>query len=757
MKNFKRVFSIALCLVMVVAIVPKFSFDTSAASGGSQTYSGTGNADFNVASTTIRLSNAASVSGDTVTYVADRAYHSTLADLGNVYSVNFSASGIRVNTSISVSNYAISDYGNRSDAYISNNAKENKSASVDNSGCFVGALPAVGSQISFTMTSRITDTVYYSGYYLDYSTSKTVTIIVKCVDSTQLKDVLMKTTGYVESCWTAETWAPFATARSNASSILNNANSTQDQIDSAYNAIATAKAGLVHDGPITECEYCINGSQGNDTTGGIVSLKGVSYGSAGERNEMDIYLPANMSGDCALIVYIHGGAWVFGSRNDYSPTAYADCAKYGVVTASISYRYASDSVNGHAILDDIQAAVAKAKEVAASYGLNLTKMMTTGGSAGGHLSLLYAYARRYVSPVEPVCVFDQCGPTNLASSSYWNSNLGEKTIAALLSWMSSSTVINRETQVANASALLSVSPVNYLSNAVPTIICHGEHDNTVSKNESTNLYNALIALGVPTEFIHYPNSSHTLSGDPDVTLYATTRFEYLVNTYLKDSVPVQSHDYVSEVIPKTCTTDGYVMNTCMDCGRYYISDIVKASHEPGAWEVVTPATYDAEGLEERICTVCGEVCESRTIDRLVYEAPTITPKEGTGVVVDDEDFLITGVEQGITDIEALFDHEGATIEVIDTANGRGTGTQVVVKDSTTNEVVATYKIVISGDANGDGYVDVFDVAIAGEYINTMTDPEDPAYMRSIDIINDGYLDATDLAFLINISNFSETD
>ncbi|MBQ7654606.1 MAG: alpha/beta hydrolase fold domain-containing protein [Clostridia bacterium] len=754
MRNIKRIFTLVLCLVMVTAVMPKLSFDASAASGGSQSYSGTANTDFNVASTTINLSSAASVSGDTITYVADRAYHSTLADLGDVYRVNFSANGIKINTSISVSNYAISDYSVRNDVFISNNAKENKSASEDTTGHFVGNLPEVGSQISFTMTSRITDTVYYSGYYLDYSAAKTVTIVVKCVDSTQIKEMLLKTSGYVESCWSAETWATFAAARTTANSVINNANATQDQIDSACDAISTAKAGLVHDGPITECEYCINGSAGADTTG-VISLKDVSYG-PDARNVMDIYLPKNMSGDCSLIMYIHGGAWVGGDKDNYGSIPYADCAKYGLVTVSISYRYASASVNGNMIMDDVQAAVAKSKEIAAQYGLNLTKMMTTGASAGAHLAMLYAYARRDVSAVEPVCVFDQCGPTNLASSSYWNSSLGTNTISYVLSYMSGTIVINRDTQIANAAALLNVSPINYLATAVPTIICHGKDDATVNYNEATNLASSLWAQGTPCELITFPNSGHSLSSDPNYTLYANTRFEYLVNTYLKDSVPVQSHDYVAELVPMTCTSDGYVMYTCMDCGRYYISDIVKATHEPGAWEVITPATYEEAGLEGRICTICGNVVESRVIDKLVVkETPSIVPKEDSNIVVDEENLLITNVEQGTEDIEALLVHDGATLEIVESPNGFGTGSKVIVKDETTGEVINTYTVVISGDINGDGFVDAFDIAIACEYVNTFTVPDEVAYLKAVDIYEDDYIDATDLAFLVYVSNFEQ--
>jgi len=53
------------------------------------------------------------------------------------------------------------------------------------------------------------------------------------------------------------------------------------------------------------------------------------------------------------------------------------------------------------------------------------------------------------------------------------------------------------------------SPLKYIKNAkTPTLIHFGENDRTVSRSQVQELYTALKKLGVPTEFIVYPNMGH---------------------------------------------------------------------------------------------------------------------------------------------------------------------------------------------------------------------------------------------------------
>ena len=56
------------------------------------------------------------------------------------------------------------------------------------------------------------------------------------------------------------------------------------------------------------------------------------------------------------------------------------------------------------------------------------------------------------------------------------------------------------------------SPLKYIKNAkTPTLIHFGENDRRVSISQGQELYTALKKLGVPTEFIVYPNTGHGIS------------------------------------------------------------------------------------------------------------------------------------------------------------------------------------------------------------------------------------------------------
>ncbi|MBQ8209518.1 MAG: hypothetical protein IJZ35_02910 [Clostridia bacterium] len=83
------------------------------------------------------------------------------------------------------------------------------------------------------------------------------------------------------------------------------------------------------------------------------------------------------------------------------------------------------------------------------------------------------------------------------------------------------------------------------------------------------------------------------------------------------SIDIHEHDYSAVVINPTCTEQGYTTYTCL-CGDSYVADYTDATgHTFGKWVVVTAPTVNAEGMEERACTVCGEK-ETRTIEKISY-------------------------------------------------------------------------------------------------------------------------------------------
>ena len=134
-----------------------------------------------------------------------------------------------------------------------------------------------------------------------------------------------------------------------------------------------------------------------------------------ERQILDLYIPKESDGTIGLVLMIHGGAWIAGDKNAYG----ADMLRYvsedvGLAAAAINYRYLSETVNLHDIIDDIDLALQFIKEKGEENGVTIDKAMLTGTSAGAHLSLLYAYSMKDTAPITPACVVSYCGPTDLA-------------------------------------------------------------------------------------------------------------------------------------------------------------------------------------------------------------------------------------------------------------------------------------------------------------------------------------------------------
>src|SRR5271163_4919913 len=69
---------------------------------------------------------------------------------------------------------------------------------------------------------------------------------------------------------------------------------------------------------------------------GVKALRDLQYVEGGhERNRLDLYLPERAKGRLPLIVWIHGGAWLAGGKENCPALPFA--AK-GYAVASINYR-----------------------------------------------------------------------------------------------------------------------------------------------------------------------------------------------------------------------------------------------------------------------------------------------------------------------------------------------------------------------------------------------------------------------------------
>lgn len=170
-------------------------------------------------------------------------------------------------------------------------------------------------------------------------------------------------------------------------------------------------------------------------------------------------------------------------------------------------------------------------------------------------------------------------------------------------------------------------------------------------------------------------------------------------------------------------------------------------------EAIAAVDYELTGYDQDLINEFATAIDEAAAN-LKYVPKIITKDEYKDVVTFEEDYIL-----GLTDIASeeditkVFGNIGdATLEVIATENGYGTGTVVKLVDLD-GETISEYVIVVTADADGDGFVDSFDQSVLTELINSFEDPESEAVFMALDIVNDGFLDATDLAYVIYFSNY----
>ena len=253
-----------------------------------------------------------------------------------------------------------------------------------------------------------------------------------------------------------------------------------------------------------------------------------------ERHTFDLTIPAGYGDWHGLILFIHGGAWIAGSKDGYRDELEKWRAR-GYAAAAINYRYISEDVHMDGLLDDIGAAVAAIRKLALDHGVSLERMLLTGASAGGHLSLLYAYANADVSPIRPVGVIDYCGPAWLADDNLLYGTPEHYPPQEKWTELFSNVIgfpATKEEEARAKEALMKYSPVKYVTpDTVPTIICHGQKDDVVPFTNAVALRDALEKNGVEYVFLPMPLAGHPLE-QREIMEESEALFEFYAKRFL---------------------------------------------------------------------------------------------------------------------------------------------------------------------------------------------------------------------------------
>jgi acetyl esterase/lipase len=243
-------------------------------------------------------------------------------------------------------------------------------------------------------------------------------------------------------------------------------------------------------------------------------LPNITYSVANNTElKLDLYLPRKRGTPLPTLMLFHGGGWVDGQkeRNVFQLLPYLSL---GWAVINVEYRLARNSL-APAAVEDCRCALRWVTYHAKEYNLDTSRIVLTGGSAGGHLALITG-----MLPAQSL--FDRQCPTD--SSTRWReATEPQAKVAAIVNWYGITDVaelidgpnakhyamewlggLSNRQELARQ-----VSPINYVRAGLPPIITvHGSEDDIVPYSQAVRLHAALEKAGVPNKLLTIRGAKH---------------------------------------------------------------------------------------------------------------------------------------------------------------------------------------------------------------------------------------------------------
>lgn len=121
--------------------------------------------------------------------------------------------------------------------------------------------------------------------------------------------------------------------------------------------------------------------------GGITVRRDIAYAEGGKDHFLDVSVPRNASAKLPVIVSVHGGGYVYGSKEVYQYYA-ANLAENGFAVVNFNYRLAPEK-KFPAQLEDINSVLCWIAAHGEEYGFDLNNVFVVGDSAGAQLASHY--------------------------------------------------------------------------------------------------------------------------------------------------------------------------------------------------------------------------------------------------------------------------------------------------------------------------------------------------------------------------------
>ncbi|MCG3196925.1 MAG: alpha/beta hydrolase [Candidatus Omnitrophica bacterium] len=263
---------------------------------------------------------------------------------------------------------------------------------------------------------------------------------------------------------------------------------------------------------------------------GVTCEKGIKYGSVGDRELLlDLYSPKGLARPTPVIIFIHGGGWKGGARGDMAFYC-VRFAEKGYITATISYRFSQDA-KFPGCVEDAKCAVRFLRANASKYHIDPERIVASGNSAGGYLSMMMGYTsdvpefegtggwNETSSKVRAVINF--YGPTDLTTDY-------AKSVGVVKDFIGKPYDQAAETYK-HASPLFHVT-----KDDPPTLTFQGTIDDIVPVTQADALDAKLKEVGVPSTYEKFEGWPHTMDLAADVN----ARCVWFMDKFLAEHAPL---------------------------------------------------------------------------------------------------------------------------------------------------------------------------------------------------------------------------
>jgi acetyl esterase/lipase len=235
-----------------------------------------------------------------------------------------------------------------------------------------------------------------------------------------------------------------------------------------------------------------------------VTLQFPTSNNSGLRAEC--YLPAEpTTGGAPVLVLLHGGGWDSGTARELEDASHRLASTLGVAVISLDYQLAPQATWPSPRVE-LTALRTQLEPKAAELGLDLSRVVFMGRSAGAQIALATAYTEPWPGLRGVIALY---GPADLRFAYRYGSDDDVLRSRRLVRQYLGGPPETHEAAFISASAIEHVR-----SNSPPTLLIHGVKDGLVWCRQSERLAAVLASNAVPHAFIRVPWGVHALDALP---------------------------------------------------------------------------------------------------------------------------------------------------------------------------------------------------------------------------------------------------